>query len=241
MVTSALFAGCAAGLFTALLHFAFVQKYILLGEEYETGALVHFGGVDDAAATNGHTHNHTVEEASDTGVDAAEEAAGSDMTRNGLTVLFWMLTYSGFGLLLTAAFATAEQFGRSVTARDGILWGLAGFVALQLAPAIGLAPELPGTMAADLAARQIWWAGTVLATAAGLAGLAYGRGFGALVLGCILLAAPHLIGAPELEGFSGVAPPEVASAFSARVLAVGFAGWAVLGMLAARFWSGKAG
>ncbi|MGB7271275.1 MAG: CbtA family protein, partial [Albidovulum sp.] len=57
MVTSALFAGCAAGLFAALLHFAFVQEYILLGEKYETGALVHFGGASDAPAPEGHDHS----------------------------------------------------------------------------------------------------------------------------------------------------------------------------------------
>ena len=45
MVTSAVFAGLAAGLLAALLHFAFVQNLILLGEDYETGAMVHFGGV----------------------------------------------------------------------------------------------------------------------------------------------------------------------------------------------------
>jgi hypothetical protein len=44
MLTSALGAGCAAWLLAAVLHFAFVQKYILLGEEYETGAAVHFAG-----------------------------------------------------------------------------------------------------------------------------------------------------------------------------------------------------
>jgi hypothetical protein len=45
MLTSALVAGCAAWLLAAVLHFAFVQKYILLGEEYETGAAVHYAGV----------------------------------------------------------------------------------------------------------------------------------------------------------------------------------------------------
>ena len=40
MLTSALGAGCAAWLLAAVLHFAFVQEYILLGETYETGAAV---------------------------------------------------------------------------------------------------------------------------------------------------------------------------------------------------------
>lgn len=45
MVSSALAAGVAAWLLAALLHFAFVQKFILLAEDYESGAAVHFGGL----------------------------------------------------------------------------------------------------------------------------------------------------------------------------------------------------
>ena len=104
---------------------------------------------------------------------------------------------------------------------------------------MGLAPELPGTLAADLAARQVWWWGTVAATATGLALIAFfGRG-GAAILGIVLLAAPHVIGAPEPDGFFGTAPPELAAGFAASVLGVGLAVWSVLGALAGRLWSGS--
>jgi cobalt transporter subunit CbtA len=239
MLTSALFAGCAAGLFAALLHFAFVQEYILLGEQYETGTLVHFGGAGDAPAPQGH-EGHEGHSTGATGSDPQELSEGG-LSRNGLTVLFWVVTYVGFGLLLVAGFALAEHFGHQVAARDGILWGLAGFAALQLAPALGLAPELPGTIAADLTAREIWWFATVLATGTGLALLAYGRGLAPALLAGALLAAPHVIGAPQLDTYWGVAPPEVAAAFAARVLAVGLAGWVALGGLAARLWCRKPG
>ena len=121
--------------------------------------------------------------------------------------------------------------------REGVLWGVAGFAAFQLAPAMGLAPELPGTIAADLGARQFWWAGTVLATAAGIAALACGRGILALLGGLVLIAVPHLIGAPRIESFYGVAPPELAAEFSARVLGVGLVVWTTLGWLAGRLWA----
>ena len=42
MLTSAVVAGGVAGLLAALLHFAFLQDKILLAEQYEAGALVHF-------------------------------------------------------------------------------------------------------------------------------------------------------------------------------------------------------
>ncbi len=233
MLAGGLIAGFAAGLLGALLHFVFVQELILLGEEYETGALVHFAGIGEGAAEA--SQDHAEGEAAQGHGD--EEDGGSALTRNGLTVLFTGLIYAGYGLLLVAGFALAEHFGRRVEARDGVLWGLAGFAALQLVPAMGLAPELPGSVAADLADRQIWWFGTALATATGLAALAFGRGVMPAVIGGALLAAPHVIGAPLPEGFHGVAPPEVAGEFSARVLGVGFATWAVLGWLAARLWS----
>jgi predicted cobalt transporter CbtA len=53
----------------------------------------------------------------------------------------------------------------------------------------------------------------------------------------VLLAAPHVIGAPQPDGFYGLAPPEVAALFSARVLGVAVVVWACLGWIAGHFWS----
>jgi cobalt transporter subunit CbtA len=231
MVTSALFAGFAAGLFAALLHFAFVQKYILLGEQYESGAAVHYQGV--AAGAHDHSaaddHDHAEH-------DHGNDAPAGALQRNGLTVLFFGLLYTAYALVLVAGIALARQFGHHVTARDGLFWGLAGFVCVHLAPALGFAPELPGTATAPLADRQLWWALTAICTAAGLALIGYGRKPVWIALAAVVLALPHLIGAPALEGFSGVAPPEVASAFAARSLAVGLIAWSVMGWLAGWFW-----
>ncbi len=240
MVTSALLAGVAAGLLAALLHFAFVQSLILLGEQYETGVLTHFEAAtepdpaghdhaDPAQHADGQAHAH----------DGHEGAGPSDLSRNALTVLFSSLVYVAYALILVAGLALAEQFGKRVSAREGLLWGLAGFAAFQLMPAMGLAPELPGTIAAELHLRQIWWWGTVAATATGLSLIGYGRGMLPIAIGVVLLAAPHIIGAPEAEKYWGVAPPELAAAFAARVLGVGLVVWAVLGWLAGYFWAGR--
>ena len=53
-------------------------------------------------------------------------------------------------LLLLAAVSLVS--GLAITRRNGIVWGLCGFIAVSLAPAAGLAPELPGMPAGDLAA-----------------------------------------------------------------------------------------
>lgn len=246
MLTSAIGAGVAAWLLAAVLHFAFVQKYILLGEEYETGAAVHFGGVapateapataehsyDDAAAEEGHSHD---------GAEAAHDHGDgeevSTLTRNLWTTVFFGLVYVAYALILVAGFGLARVYGKVITAREGLLWGIAGFAACQLAPAMGLAPELPGTLAADLGERQVWWWGTAASTAVALGLLGYGRSLVTAALAVVLLAAPHVIGAPELEGFHGVAPPEVSAAFAARVLGVGLAVWALMGWVAGHLWA----
>ena len=240
MLASALVAGCAAGLLAALLHFAFVQKLILLGEAYETGAAVHFAGT----ATGGldHSTNASATEGTATTEDrnhAADSEDASPLQRNALTVMFHALLYCSYGLVMVAGFALAERYGHAISAREGLLWGIAGFVAVQLAPAMGLEPELPGTMGAALADRQVWWVATVLCTAAAFAMIGYGRTLPWVLLAVVLLAAPHVVGAPEPEGFSGVAPPELAAAFAARSLGLGLAAWAVLGWLAGRFWGGR--
>lgn len=244
MLTGALGAGVAAWLLAAVLHFAFVQPYILLGEEYESGAAVHFGG---AMETGDHSHDETTQPADEATGEAVEADDGhdhdhataevSDLKRNFWTVVFFGLVYVGYAMVLVAGFGLAASYGKVITAREGLLWGIAGFAAFQLAPAMGLAPELPGTVAADLTDRQIWWWGTVIATGMGLATLAYGRGAAALAVGLFLLGAPHAIGAPEVEGFSGVAPPEVAAAFAARVLGSALAVWALMGWVAGHIWS----
>ncbi|MSU90458.1 cobalt transporter [Rhodobacteraceae bacterium 2CG4] len=216
LLTSGLFAGFAAGLIAGALQFVFVQPVLLHAELYESGQLTHFG----AGAQPG----------------VAALLPPVDWTRSGLTVLFTALLYTGYALLLVAGFALAETRGARIDARAGALWGLAGFVAFHLAPAAGLPPELPGMAAADIRARQLWWLFCLVATGAGLWLLLLERLRAGWIIGVALLAAPHLVGAPHPEAFSGPAPPELASLFAGRTLAVGLASWVVLGLLAGHFW-----
>lgn len=224
MLAGGLIAGFAAGLFAAVLHFAFVQDIILHAELYESGELVHFGEPMDHGAGAGHGDHggHG---------DGAEPSA---FTRNALTVLFTGLIYASYGLILVAGYHVAGLFGHRITPQEGVLWGIAGFAAFQLAPAMGLAPELPGAVGADITLRQIWWLGTVVATAGGLALIGYGRGVLTVIAGATLVALPHAIGAPVLDEFYGYAPPELAAEFSARVLGVALAVWSLLGWLTAK-------
>ncbi len=220
LVTSALFAGFAAGLIAALLQLAFVQPHLLHAEMFESGALTH--SVTAGSLTHGPAYEF-------------------DAMRDVLSVLFSALIYVGYGLMLVAGMAFASERGHVITARSGIIWGLAGFIAVHFAPAIGLPPELPGSSAADVGARQIWWFSTVGATALALWLIAFGRSMISWGVAAVLLAAPHIIGAPHPEKFHGGVPPELAGLFASNAMGVGMAAWVVLGLLAAHFWNQEEG
>ncbi|MEP3347285.1 MAG: CbtA family protein [Litoreibacter sp.] len=217
LVTSAVFAGVAVGVIAAALQFWMVTPLLLEGELYETGARVHF-------ATDGSTQS-----------DAGHPALFTEPARDLMTVGFNMITFTAFALLLAVGFALVERGGHEITAKGGLIWGLAGFIAMQLAPAVGLPPELPGTIAADVELRQVWWICTVLATALGLGLIAYGPMAAGLV-GAALIAAPHVIGAPHLDTYFGVAAPELSAHFVAASLGTSAIAWALLGLFTAALW-----
>jgi cobalt transporter subunit CbtA len=253
LLTSGLIAGAGAGLIAALLQLGFVQPVLLHAERYESGELTHFAAASehehshDAAATvaepaapaeeQGHTHAPGTPE-HDHG-EAGHDAGGFsiDAKRDGLSILFSIGVYAGYGLLMIAALAFAESRGHRVTAREGLIWGLAGFIAVQLAPAFGLAPELPGMAAGDLGARQMWWIATVVLSAGGLWLIAFGKGWAHWAVAIAMIGAPHLIGAPQPEAFAGPTPPELAAEFGGRALGVGLMAWTLLGLFAASLWS----
>lgn len=214
LLTSALFAGAATGLIAGLLQLVFVQPVLLHAELYEAGDLVHFGA---------------------TAVTAHPDMPGFDPVRDLLSIVFTMLTYTGYAMMLVALMLLAEERGADVTARTGIIWGIAGFVAAHLAPGFSLAPELPGSAAADVGARQIWWFATVGAAGVAMWLIAFGRNLAMWGVAVILLAAPHVVGAPEPDTFTGPVPTEIASLFAARAFGVGLAAWVLLGCFAAYF------
>ncbi len=78
---------------------------------------------------------------------------------------------------------------------QGLFWGGAAFFSIFAAPALGLPPEIPGMEAAQLENRQIWWIFTVTITAFSFWLISY-RGYVLKIVGMVLLAMPHLLGAP---------------------------------------------
>ncbi|MBM3585732.1 MAG: hypothetical protein FJX36_15360 [Alphaproteobacteria bacterium] len=213
---SALIAGILGGLFVTALQGIAVTPLILEAETYE-GAITTGHDHDAATAEAGHDH------------DAEAWAPADGLERTAWTGAANIVTGVGFALLLGAGFALS---GRRVDWRRGLLWGAAGFAAFAALPALGLPPEVPGSYAAPLADRQLWWLATVAASAGGLALLIFAPRLAWKGVGVLLLVVPHLVGAPQPEAHGGLAPAELGHAFIVASLATSAAFWLALGAIA---------
>ncbi|MYZ49481.1 CbtA family protein [Propylenella binzhouense] len=227
LVLSAAAAGLAAGLLTSALQQVTTTPLIIEAERYEGG-----GHLDHAAVRHDQglvllVHATSAAEAP----DAAEWAPAEGIERSLYTSLATIVLGFGFSLALLGAMLLA---GGPVDGRTGLLFGIAGFAATALAPALGLPPEIPGSGAAALADRQLWWAMTAVATAGGLAGLFLGRSALPRIAGLVAIALPHVIGAPHPDAYLSTAPAELAGHFAAASLVLGAVFWAVLGFASGR-------
>ncbi|WP_050478207.1 CbtA family protein [Herbaspirillum rhizosphaerae] len=233
IASTVLLAGACAGVLLTGVQQLQVSKIILQAEVYEEAAAAkaheqaheqaHAAATAPGAPAQAHEHEHEGEE--------WEPANGFE--RTAYTVLANISMAIGFGLFLAAAIVIS---GRQVTWRSGLLWGVAGYLVFFVAPSLGLPPEVPGTMAAPLHARQLWWVMTAGMTAAGLGLGVYARHWALKLLGVVLLIVPHLIGAPHPAVHGSAAPEELAQAFiHATALANGLF-WLTLGGLIGYFY-----
>lgn len=212
-----LLAGLISGAAMAALHQWRVAPLILAAEVYENAS---------AEAPAAHAHEAGTAE-HDHGGD--EWAPADGFERIAYTVAADIFAAIGFAFIMAAI---SVLTGMPITALNGALWGLAGFAVFQLAPALGLPPELPGMPAAEVVPRQIWWWGTALATATAIYGVARFRNLAAVAIAIVLVLAPHIIGAPQLVGeHASSVPANLAATFAASTLFTGAAFWMILGPL----------
>jgi cobalt transporter subunit CbtA len=228
-LTVALLAGIGAGVVNWAVHMFGTTPLILDAEVYENAGAAEEPAVAATAEATVDTHAEgTAEHVHD--AEAWEPADGWE--RNLFTLGADVVTGVGFAFLLTAAIVF---FGKGADWRRGLLWGLAGFACFTLAPSLGLPPELPGTEAAPLLDRQLWWIGTAVATGAGLFAAARLRNVYGYAIAVVLIAAPHVIGAPQPETPGGLAPEELEHKFILVAIATSLVFWLVLGVLTGAF------
>jgi cobalt transporter subunit CbtA len=213
-----LLAGFVAGAVLAMAQQLKLAPLIAAAEIYE-----------DAAAQ---VHDAAAGQAPMPGMSASapewEPAAG--LERLGFTLLADLVVAVGFAFVLSGGFAVRQALsGHVPSAWEGFVWGLAGFAAFALAPALGLPPEPPGMISADIYSRQEWWLGTAGATIAGIGAIAFGRNWIWRGAGILLLVAPHIIGAPLRPEGADAVPASIAAQFVAASLVTTALFWIVLG------------
>jgi len=227
LFAAALLAALCAGLITAAIQHFRVTPLILHAETFE-GEGGHSHGTE-AVADHEHaagTPEHSHDAVATTEAGPEEWAPQDGFERTAYTTLATVLAAAGFALVMGAVSMFA---GVPITFANGFLWGMAGFVTFSLAPAYGLAPELPGMPAANLGARQVWWVGTALATGAACLLLAKTRAGWAFAVAIALVAIPHIIGAPAAPEEPSAVPAHLATEFAAITLGTSLVFWLVLG------------
>lgn len=232
VLTVSLLAGLLAGLLVAALQHVTTTPLILQAETYEAAfapqAPAHAAFGDGARIVL--AHNHAADGA---GHDDSEWKPRDGLQRTVFTSLVTIATAIGFAALLLAGMIAA---GDAVDERRAMIWAVCGFLAFGLAPAMGLAPELPGAAAAALENRQLWWLLTALATAGGLFVFLRFEAPWLRALSVLAIILPHLVGAPHPAAPESKVPAEIAAHFAALSLAVQAALWLVTGFAVGVLW-----
>lgn len=208
VATAALIAGLLGGLTLTGVQAIKVLPLLFRAEAYEAGA-----APVQAAKAEARDHD-------------AGWTPGEGIERVSLTLLANVLVGIGFGFLISAG----ALLRGGIDWREGILWGLGGFAAVHLAPALGLPPEPPGVPVADVYARQLWWFMTAAATAGGLALIVFASRPALKTLGGTLIALPHLVGAPHASyDLTSAVPAQLAAAFVTATLVANLLFWITIG------------
>lgn len=227
ILISAGIAGLFAALLLTLLQMALITPLILGAETLESAPSAAAPGHSAAA----HEHEHAVvphEHDHHHGADAWQPADGLERTL--FTLASNIVMGVGYALLLVGLYA---GWRRPTGAAQGLLFGLAGFVAFFVAPGLGLPPELPGTAAAELGARQQWWLVAASGAAVGLALLFLQKNIALRIVGIAIAAAPHLIGAPHPAVAGSLASAAMQQEFRVATTIGNALFWLALGVVSA--------
>jgi len=215
LFTVAALSSLLAGVLLTLIQQFQVIPAIIEAESYEPASVAeHAGAGHSDHAHDGHAH--------DDSAWAPQEGLQRTLFTAGANIVIAL----GFALLIGAATVLKNI---KLNWRSGLLWGLAGYAVFFVAPSLGLHPELPGTEAADLQSRQYWWLATVACSAVGLALLVFSPRIVLKVLGVLLILIPHIVGAPQPDVHSALAPADLIQRFIVATMIANAIFWLALG------------
>ncbi len=220
IIFAGIIAGIIAGFALGLIQTVSTTETILAAEVYE---------VAEEPAAPAHGHEAAVADHHNPEAWGPEDG----VERTSYTFLSDILAGIGFAILLLSLMTMSGK----ANIKNGWIWGLAGFVTFFFMPALGLVPEIPGMEAANLQGRQGWWIMTVVLTGFSLWLIAFCN-ISLKVAGVVLLALPHILGAPlpEAHGFSHPDPAAIltlktlASQFETQTMIANVVFWLLLGI-----------
>ena len=218
LVLAALIAGMAAGFIYGGVQHVQTTPLILAAEVYES-APDHDHAAPGPAETAAPISAQDHEEEEWVPVDGWQRTLS--------TTLSSVITGAGFAVLLAGV---SLLTGFPITSKNGLSWGICGFLAVTVAPSAGLAPELPGMPAGDLVSRQVWWVATIIASGVGIFLIATRRELHWLAAAVFLIALPHIIGAPQPLSHETAVPAGLAASFAANTIAASAVLWSLIGL-----------
>lgn len=191
IILNAIIIGFATGLLFTLFQQFQVAPIIFAAEKYELVDETPITATRSDAHASGHAaHQH----------DEATWAPEGGAERLLYSIASNISAGIGFAAILLAMMSLSQLQGLSqVTLAKGLVWGIAGFVVFFVSPGLGLPPEIPGIEVAPLELRQWWWIFAVLASAAGLALIAFAPKLRKFA-GVGFIGLPHVLGAPHTTG-----------------------------------------
>lgn len=230
IILSAFGAGLAVGIALSVVQAVTTEPLILHAETFENA---------EPAPAIAAPHEHSASEAH-TDAPAATEAAApahehdedawspaDGFERTAYTLIANLLMGVGVSAVLLGLMSIR---GGKIDASTGVLWGVAGFFAASLLPSLGLSPELPGTAAAEITSRQVWWLSTAAASAIGLALIVFSGSWLLKIAGLAIGVLPHVIGAPVPPTLEASYPAGLGGEFVAASLVVSALLWALSGL-----------
>lgn len=229
MLRDTLLAAALTALFAALMltivQAIWVTPLIQEAESYESTRDT-TASADQGAETHSveqHAESHGFAEHGDEG----EWQPADGWQRTAFTFTANLVMGLGYSLLLMGAYLLWRQ---PSGLWSGVAFGVAGFVVFFASPSLGLPPELPGTVAAPVSVRQVWWATTALLTGGALL-LLFSGPFSWLkaLAGVALLLAPRFIPAPEPEIHAALAPEDLQHRFVIATTLANAGFWVLLG------------
>lgn len=230
VLLAAILAGIVAGLALGGIQHVRISPLILAAEVYEKADDAKKEASTPPSTQTPATAGNCVENMPGMtmcGKDGEDWEPRPGLERKLYTTAASMLAGAGYAALLAGL---SLVLGVPLTRGNGLIWGLCGFLAVTVATGAGLPPEIPGMPSAELMPRQVWWVSTVVATGAAIYLIVVKRATWAIVAGVVLIALPHIIGAPQPPDTPTSVPPGLAAEFASNTVAAAAVFWALLGL-----------